>query len=185
MAHKVGGSPISSHKVYSGWTSSKATEQINGINDELSHSNAYTMYQSSNNNIYDFPPDAMYNRPAIYIDTDEHESDDSFDSDDDDDYADPEVESTVPVKRSASFGKTAINSLKRSFIPKSKTKQDSNSLHAPLINGHGRAKSLGSIQHTKQPKADHLKVQHSDCSKGTITKSMKSKSRSNPTLNKI
>lgn len=171
MANKVSSSPISSHKVYSGWTSSAATEEVkNGINN----------FRSTDHD-YDFPSDAMDNRPTIYIDTEEHESDDSFDSDDDDDYAEPEVESTKPMKRSSSFGKTAIHSLKRSFISKSKAKQDSNSLHTPLINDYGRSNSLGSIQHTRESKANHLKVQHSDLAKHK-TKHMKSKSRSNPIL---
>ena len=179
MANKVNSSPISAHKVHNGWTSSAAAEEVkNGINNKLygSHSNVYTMFHSTDYDDYDFPPDAMDNRPTIYIDTD-----DSFDSDVDDDTAEPEVESKVPVKRSASFGKSAIHCLKRSFAAKSKTKQASSSLHAPLIDDHGRANSLSSIQRTRQSKSDHLKI-HSDLPKSTITKSMKSKSRSNPIL---
>ena len=180
MANKVTSSPISDHKVHSGWTSSAGAEDVkSGINNKHSfgsHSNVYTMFHSTDYDDYDFPPDAMDNRPTIYVDTD-----DSFDSDVDDDNAEPELESTTPVKRSASFGKSAIHCLKRSFTPKSKTKQASSLLRAPLIDDHGRANSFGSIQHTRQSKNDHLKVQP-DLTKGTVTKSMKSKSRSNPIL---
>lgn len=157
-----------------------ADDVKNGINNKHSfglHSNVYTTFHSTGNDDYDFPPDALDYRPTIYVDTD-----DSFDSDVDDDEAEPELESTVPVKRSASFGKSAIHCLKRSFAAKSKTKQASSSLlHAPLIDDYGRANSFSSIQRTRQSKSDHLKVQ-SDLSKGTVTKSMKSKSRSNPIL---
>ena len=112
--------------------------------------------------------------PTIYIDTEGLDSDDSFDSDVD--YAESEDES-MPVKRSASFGKTALNSLKRGLV--AKTKQDSSSLHAPLINNYGRTSSLGSIQHTRHCKSGHLKAV-SDLSKDEVTRTMKSKSRSNP-----
>ena len=181
MASKVSSSPMLSRKVHSGWTSSAAAEDINnGINNHsyVSHSNAHVMFRSTDYDDYDFPPDAMDGRPMIYIDTEGHESDNSFDSDFDDDYAEPEDDSSKPVKRSSSFGKTALNSLKRGFI--AKTKKGSSSLQAPLINDITRTSSAGSIQRVRQSKADHLKVQQSDVS--NLTKSMKSKSRSNPCL---
>ena len=186
MASKVGNSPITSHKVHSGWTSSAAAEAIkNGVNinnlHNGSYSNAHTMFHSTDYDDYDFPPDAMDNPPTIYIDAEGQDSDDSFDSDVDDDYAEPEDESSMPVKTSASFGKTALNSLKRGFV--AKTKKGSSSLHAPLIDDYGRSNSLGSIQHIRHCKSDHLKIQQSDLSKDESTKTMKSKSRSNPALN--
>lgn len=188
MASKVSSSSIGTYKLHSGWTSSAAAEEIkNGINNKHygSHSNIYTTLQATGYDDYDFPPDAMVNRPTIYIDTEEQESDNSFDSDDD--YANPESESSKPtkrssVKRSSSFGKTALHSLKRTFITKGKIPDDSNSLHTPLINHHSRTKSLGSINQTRLSKPDHVKVKHSDLSKGTLTKSVKPKSRSNPSF---
>ena len=178
MASKVGNSPIISHKVYSGWTSSTDTKEIkNGINNNHSvgSHNLHTTVGSTDYDDYDFPPDAMDNRPTIYID-----SDDSFDSDVDDDYAEPEDDTSIPVKRSASFGKAALHSLKRGFVAKGKI--DSSSLHTPLINDYIRANSVGSLQRIKQSTTDHLKVQQSGPAQGTIKKSMKSKSRSNPSF---
>ena len=179
MASKVTNSPVISHKVHNGWTSSAAAKAIkNGTTiNNGSHSNAHMMFHSTDYDDYDFPPDAMDNPPTIYIDTEGQDSDDSFDSDIDYDYAEPEDESSMPVERSASVGKIALNSLKRGFI--AKTKKDSSSLHAPLINNHGRTNSLGSIQHIKHCKSGHLTAQ-SDLSKDEFTKTMKSKSRSNP-----
>lgn len=182
MATKVTNSPIANHKVHSGWTSSTAAEAIkNGINvnnhHNGSHSHPHTMFHSTDYDDYDFPPDAINNPPTIYIDTEGHYSDDSFDSDVDYDYAESEDESSMPVKRSASVGKMALNSLKRGLV--AKTKQESSSLHAPLINDYGRTSSLGSIQHTRHCKSGHLKPM-SDLSKDEVTKTMKSKSHSNP-----
>jgi len=117
----------------------------------------------------------MDNRPTIYID-----SDDSFDSDVDDDYASAEDDTSIPTKRSSSFGKAALHSLKRGLVAKGK--MDSSSLHMPLINDYSRANSVGSLQHVKQSTTDHLKVQQSDPAQGTLKKSMKSKSRSNPSF---
>ena len=146
-----------------------AEEIKNGINNEIYgvHSTSF----HSTNNDYDYPPDAMVNRPTIYA-----ESDDSFDSDDDyddDDYVNPEL-----FKSSSSFGKsTLVNSLKRNFSAKNKVKQDSGLLQVPLINDYSRINSTCSIQHARQSTTHHLKV-HSE---GTL-KFRKSKSHSNPCL---
>ena len=179
-------SSLTSQTVQSDLTSLAVTREIkNSISNNLSlesPSEACATFNSTDDDCdydkYEFPPDVMDDKPKSFTGKGDCRCYDSFNSDIDDQHAEPEVEFPFRAKRSASFRKATFNSFKHSFNTKNRPPvKRSTSSQESLVIVNDHADSLDSFEGTGQSSVDNLNIQRFQLSNGISKKKMCSNSK--------